>query len=117
MTKAISWFHLRVGRAQPKTATIYALRDPTTGAIRYIGKTHIEVYKRVSGHLAEARKGNGTAKARWLRSLLEMGQRPDVVVLGRVRFSDWPEWERKCIQWATDAGCDLLNERTGGGGP
>jgi hypothetical protein len=118
--KRLSWRKYRAGRPQSRIATIYALRDPDTGAIRYIGKTENDPAIRLRDHIASSRDSSRwwgrSKKASWIRELLAKGQKPGMIILGRVPFGDWPMWERRCIRWALEAGCDLVNGDAGGGG-
>ena len=50
------------------STTIYALCDPVTDAIRYIGKTTMPLKLRLRGHLGEAKIGR-YYRAKWIRSL------------------------------------------------
>ena len=114
--RRISWFHRRNNRAEPEIATIYGLVDPVTNKLRYIGKTHHSPKERLHLHLSEARKGNATPKAVWIRALLDEGKRPKLVILGQYPYAVWAVAERMWIEAAKQEGCDLLNVSLGGGG-
>jgi hypothetical protein len=118
--KRIDWHAYRNDRRQPGWACLYALRDPLTGRIRYIGKTKMNPSTRLNGHCSCARASkswqNGSRRARWIKSLLDQGLRPVIVILGYVPFEDWAIWEKRLIGWFIAGGCDLLNSDKGGGG-
>lgn len=88
---------------------IYALCDPDTGDVRYIGKsTRINIRPRE--HLRD--KGT-TRKCRWIASL---SKPPVLKVLETVLFEAWKEAEKRQIKLHRDAGCDLTNHTDGGDG-
>ena len=62
--------------------TIYALEDPDTGEVRYIGQTRCGVDKRLHQHLV-TREGNAT-KLAWLEDLDARQARPAVKTLAVV---------------------------------
>lgn len=57
--------------------TIYALVDPNTGLIRYVGRTY-DPHVRLLGHLAAASKGSKPVH-KWLRDIAP--DRPYLIVL------------------------------------
>lgn len=104
---------------------MYALIDPRHKEVRYIGVSS-EPWGRVfapfeegrpwQSHVAEARHGDKSHKAYWIRGLLNAGLMPQMVVI------DWGEWtvyelaERE-VHWIAfyrSIGAALLN-RSGGG--
>jgi hypothetical protein len=94
------------------TVIIYALCDPETLAVRYVGKT-INLPSRINSHRWEARNpAFQTHKARWLRSL--GGREPVVKVLAEVPSDQWQEAERFWIGHMRNLGCDLTNFADGG---
>lgn len=95
---------------------IYALVDPTTDRIRYIGKT-VNVAQRLSCHLNEARnpRFSHTHKNRWIAALLDAGMRPLVRVLEEGQ-GEWKDAEVRWIALALDGGEDLPNATSGGDG-
>ncbi len=99
-----------------KTVYIYSLCDPTTKEVRYVGKT-ANPFNRFWGHIGEAKnkkKGKNKEKAEWIRSLLDLGIRPELNILEEVLTDEWEEkeiyWIDKCIQ----DGNNLLNITKGG---
>src|ERR1019366_8160909 len=65
-----------------RRSTIYALCDPETREIRYIGKTSRTLKQRLRQHLRDAEEGDksrcSSYRLRWLRSL---GAQPVIVSL------------------------------------
>lgn len=97
-----------------KTAAyIYALIDPRTNAVRYIGKTH-NVLGRFRGHC----KGKGpTYSAKWIRQLAAEGLRPIVEVVEVVNSGVQADWEAAERQWIANfklMGFKLTNLTEGG---
>ena len=60
---------------------VYHLVDPTNSTVRYVGMTR-HPKTRIRGHISEARERDNTDKKRWIRSLLERGMDPVLVVVG-----------------------------------
>lgn len=94
-------------------ATIYALCEPGTRTVRYIGKTRspqqrLKEHLRISSHL-KTHLGN------WLRSLA--GEVPNLVTLREVPESEGTAAEIKYIRIARESlGMDLVNSTDGGDG-
>lgn len=96
----------------PEKVFIYCLKDPTTGDVRYIGKTD-NVKKRLRAHLTSSSKERNRL-GNWLRSLSEP---PVLVVLHEVAENEsWAEEERRYISCARALGVDLVNATDGGEG-
>lgn len=93
---------------------IYALMDPTSGELRYIGKADCSD-KRLKGHLRDARRRNTPVYA-WIRKLLACGKTPEMVVIDEA-CSDWKARERELIARARLSGYRLLNLADGGDEP
>ena len=74
---------------------IYALTDPRTGQVRYVGKTR-NLAKRLLGHMDEALRDD-THKARWIRALKRLGLKPGHLILEVVN-GDADEAERAWIK-------------------
>jgi len=90
---------------------IYALSDPRTEQVRYVGKT-VRLDARVKDHLRD----RGTnRKARWLTALVAAGLEPLVTVLQR-GTDDWQAAECAWIAHYRAAGADLTNLTPGGDG-
>jgi len=95
-----------------QTTYIYALKDPRSKEIRYIGKTsylkerydaHIYDYDRINQH-----------KSHWIDSLKGAGLQPEIEVLETVECHKWEEAERKWIKYAQEQGWPLTNIDSGG---
>ena len=96
-----------------KTVFIYALCDPITGILRYIGMSE-NPKKRFGHHLCRARRGEKTHKDNWIRSL---SSPPKLRILKAVPESEWQEWEIRYIRCARALGFDLVNTTDGGEAP
>lgn len=105
-----SWWHERRRFRLSSTGTIYALCDPGTVRIRYIGQTK-NLRQRISAHLSSARRGKRLAVCQWIR---ELNEQPSVLVLQECHSSlDAAEME-----WIAlfDGEIHLLNYTAGGDG-
>ena len=100
-----------------KDHVIYALIDPRSECLRYIGQT-TDVRKRLWRHM-HPRKDEVNHRTCWLRSLLAAALTPRVEILKTVRdqiVAD--EAERFYIALFRAMGGDLVNQAVGGeGGP
>jgi len=52
---------------------VYALRDPDSSEVRYVGLTTMAIGVRVRGHLREVRRGSQLPSHKWMRQLQERG--------------------------------------------
>jgi hypothetical protein len=94
---------------------VYALADPRTGAIRYVGWSY-DAAQRFKDHLKCARNGRGrTRSANWIRSLLRIDLEPLQVIV-ETGIGEWAEAERRWIRYYRRIGADLTNHTDGGGG-
>lgn len=59
---------------------IYALCEPNTETIRYIGKSSTGL-KRIKDHLKMSEYTKNTHKSKWIYSLIKKGQTPTVIVI------------------------------------
>lgn len=96
-----------------KMVEIYALHDPDTNEIRYIGKAN-NAQKRLKSHILDRRHNRPVCQ--WVKSLVENGKAPVVRVLETVPADQWEEAERRLIA-AHRKTCDLLNLADGGAMP
>lgn len=98
---------------------IYRLCCPSTGNVRYVGKT-MENRKvhRFSDHVKSAERGENTHRSEWIRSLLKDGLKPVFKVIEIVpKGVNWQDRERFWISEYRKT-CDLTNYMDGGeGGP
>lgn len=90
---------------------IYALCDPITEAVKYIGKTK-DLNQRYSNHL---RRNEHNRKSRWIQGLKKKGLKPILIVLDYVPVSDWDFWEQHYVFLYRSWGFNLHNIELGGG--
>lgn len=101
-----------------KPWVIYALSDPRAPAeVRYVGKTVKKPEYRLTEHLAYSRKPVVTHLTCWLRSLSEIGLKPEILVLERGEAgADWISAEQRWIASFRAQGYKLCNATDGGEG-
>ena len=92
---------------------IYALIDPRTDEIRYIGKAD-DPFKRLKGHLKFSRLGCNSHKNNWIKSLIKIGLIPALKILEKVPYSEWEQKEQHYIKLFKS---NLTNLTDGGEGP
>lgn len=92
-----------------RSVYIYALKDPRNNKLRYIGKS-VALLKRYFQHLKDS---GDTRKARWIRKLLSLGLKPDVISL---EICDNNNWQEKEKFWIAHYKKDLFNHTPGGEG-
>lgn len=96
---------------------VYALIDPRTNDVRYIGKTIRTSRRRLRRHLAESYLAANTHKDRWLRGLLAAGLEPEITVVQRCEsLAELADAERAHIASARASGARLTNATDGGDG-
>jgi len=93
---------------------IYALIDPTTKFVRYVGKSDNPEH-RLHRHMTQDIKADNH-RTRWLRKLKENGLKPDLVILEEVPKSEWQIHEKKWIKYYKESGYPLTNSTDGGDG-
>jgi hypothetical protein len=96
------------------TTFIYALLDPDTDEVRYIGKAD-NPNKRLRRHLGFF-EPTATYKQNWLKSLISKQQQPSIKILEEVDKEDWQDAERKWIKHYREQGARLTNKASGGNG-
>jgi hypothetical protein len=94
-------------------AYIYALTEPDTGLIRYIGKTS-NPRVRYRNHLIPRELSVKSHKTHWLRGLLSQGKKPGLLILQCIPESEWEDSERGWIAQFKESGYDLVNTALGG---
>jgi len=95
--------------------SIYALSDPRTREVRYVGKT-TDPRQRLRQHSSDSR-GRITPTKAWLRSLRRDGLTPIMQVLETCTADAWEERERHHIARLRAEGCRLTNLAEGGNQP
>jgi hypothetical protein len=88
--------------------TIYELRDPRTGEIRYVGQS-VNPKVRLHGHIFDARCLFKSRKGAWIQELQALGMKPDVVSALRVRDDLADKAEMRHIGRVMASGARLLN--------
>jgi len=94
---------------------IYALHDPDTNEIRYIGKAN-DAAKRLKSHFRDARRRR-TPVYDWINSLNVNGKIPVISIIEQVDDSLWKEREIFLIEHHRSIGTRLLNLALGGDEP
>lgn len=93
---------------------IYALCEPETLIVRYIGKT-VDPKRRLRQHLRSSSKKR-THLGNWLRRVISEGALPQMEIIRVTDIDGWKEVEESCIQLAKDLGYSLVNLAKGGFG-
>ena len=94
---------------------IYALCDPDTGYLRYIGKAE-NPQKRLNNHISESLRSNFCRRHHWIVGLVRAGLTPTLIILEEVQRHEWVSAEQFWIASMRIAGCDLVNGSDGGEG-
>lgn len=99
------------------TTFIYVLKDPTTGEIRYVGKSN-DPKRRVTQHLQFASKFSSKTdhKNCWIRELVSKNLKPVVEIIDEVALDYWQSLEAAYVQFYLEHGCPLVNGTSGGEG-
>lgn len=97
-----------------ETTFIYALCEPHSRMVRYIGKADRPAY-RFKQHLRQSVRAK-THLGNWLRSLLSLGEKPALVVLREVPDAHREIAEERYIRIARSLGMKLVNGTDGGDG-
>ena len=92
------------------TPKIYALSDPVSGIVRYVGKSN-DPAKRLGAHMSSS--DTRTRKRAWLSRLRSQGLRPTLIILEVCERRSWEDAER-C--WIAHYGEQLYNIDHGGRG-
>lgn len=105
---------LAAKRQRMKNSTyIYALVDPFTDEIRYVGKS-IRPGGRLHDHCNDT---SNTHRVHWVQSVISRGGTPKLVILEVLsRSDDWQAAERHWIRLCKERGARLVNGTSGGDG-
>lgn len=93
---------------------IYTLSDPTTGEVRYVGKSN-NPKKRLNDHIHSCHK-KSTHKNNWIKSLIRESKKPILIIIDEVPIDNWQFWEMFWISKYKEDGHDLTNHDRGGNG-
>lgn len=101
------------------TACVYALIDPRTLEIKYIGITKRNTKVRLLDHIRIAKNETDTNihKRAWIRQLLELGLEPKIVILETCPIEDLSNSEIWWIALCKRLGFNLTNLTEGGDFP
>ncbi len=95
---------------------IYGLVDPRNGELRYVGKSS-QGLTRPQSHACPSNLTERTHKGHWVKSLVDLGLKPDILVLEvRPDANSLNEAECFYIAYFRQLGCNLTNATTGGDG-
>jgi len=97
-----------------KETIIYALCDPNSEEIRYVGQTSDSLSGRLSQHIWAAKRTNKTFAHKWINSLLKQSLRPKIIVLESNAV--WNESEIRWIAKLRAKSYRLTNHSDGGDG-
>lgn len=90
---------------------IYALLDPDTGIVRYIGKS-VDLTRRMNQH-CRVDPASKNQRAMWIASLAAVGKTPNMIVIENCTDENWQEAERRWIAHYLPTG-NLTNTSPGG---
>lgn len=99
-----------------KTCTIYALLDPRTNTIKYVGRTVQPLEFRLRNHIRDAKIGKQHQRAIWIRELLDAETKPLIQKLEIVPNDLAHDAEREWTKRLLDEGHLLVNSNLAGGG-
>ena len=94
---------------------IYALQDPITFELRYIGKSGSGLSRPKAHTLPSYLSKDDTHKGRWIKQLINNGFKPIIKVIQNLNnHSELVQAEIYWIQYFKDLGCPLTNSTKGG---
>ncbi len=105
----------QVGREAGRRWEVYALKDPRSGEVRYVGVTFRGRQRRLTEHLSKAKLGGATHRDCWLRSLSANSIEPTYETLESGLGDSWQEAERRQIT-SHRLTSNLVNHTDGGEG-
>ena len=91
------------------TTNIYALCEPGTLEVRYVGKAQKSLEKRWHGHLTAARRGKSSLVTKWIAGWLATGKEPTMILLAECPERMEKAVEQAWVQLFVDNGYQLLN--------
>ncbi len=98
----------------PGQSIIYALLDPDTFEVRYVGQTIQKLQQRMYLHYSQSRRQRRTHTNCWIASLETRGLRPVITELSRVPHDEADAEEIRFISHFKDLGYNLTNHHEGG---
>jgi group I intron endonuclease len=104
--------HDQLDNPTSKSVFIYALIDPTTNEMHYIGKSK-HPKRRLTDHMSLSQPQN-EALIGWLRTLKESGLRPTLQILEEVPSDQWQDRECYWIAYYREHNAPLTNIDAGG---
>lgn len=94
---------------------MYTLSDPTTGLIRYVGKTERGLERRLREHLYEYNLRGDSPKNVWIRPLVKLNLKPLIEALEEfTSAAEMDEGEAFYVSYLRYIGADLTNTTDGG---
>jgi len=101
------------------TTFIYALIDPISQDVRYVGKSddpwnRLHIGNKI--HIAHLKDASHTHKAHWIQSLKRKNLVPILVILEQCKKDVWQEREKDWIVFYRKLGYKLTNGTDGGDG-
>jgi hypothetical protein len=97
------------------TTFIYGLVDPRTGFVRYVGKAY-NPKRRRQAHMNPSSLRPKTRKNHWIKSLLNDGRKPELILLEQIKECEWEDAERRWIAYYRNIpGYPQLTNGTSGG--
>ena len=98
-----------------KKVYIYGLVDTIKNELKYVGKS-INPKSRYRKHLQDSKK-KISYKDKWIYSLLENNNKPELLIIDEVDEGNWIFWEKHYISYYKFIGCKLTNISEGGENP
>lgn len=101
-----------------KKVKIYALINPETEEIKYIGKTIRTLEQRLTNHICDAKsKRYKNYTINWINSLLKKNITPEIILIEEINYEDNWEWlEQYWISQFKSWNFNLTNLTIGGDG-
>lgn len=95
---------------EPRTVSIYALVDPRTQQVRYIGQT-CDIKKRYNNINAPSHSSKSIALNEWVKSIKSSGLKPIMVILQETTQDIAGALEQEWMIRFQQAGAKLINQR------